>query len=195
MDDANLFQLGIGPETGAHAEDPTAPANRRADAGAAAGLAPASSHRDPFDPLRADHFVRRDGRVYAGTHLIIEVAEGSGLDDADRIETAFREIIAAAGATLLHIHLHKFTPQGISGVAVLAESHISVHTWPEIGYGAFDVFMCGDARPEAAIPVLKRVFATDRVDVKTLHRGEEIVTAALAARAADSAREDRRHVA
>ena len=57
--------------------------------------------------------------------------------------TVRRECIRAAGATLLHIHLHHFTPNnGVSGVAVLAESHISVHTWPESGFAAFDVFMC-----------------------------------------------------
>ncbi len=193
MNDANLFQLGIGPETGAHAEDPTATATRAAAPCPDAACAPAAVSRAAafFDTGRADHFVRRDGRVYAGTHLIIEVAEGTGLDDAERIETAFREIVAAAGATLLHIHLHRFSPQGVSGVAVLAESHISVHTWPEIRYGAFDVFMCGDARPEAAVPVLERIFATDKVQVQTLYRGEEIVTAALVGKAG----EESRHVA
>ena len=64
------------------------------------------------------------------------------------------------GATLLHIHTHKFSPQGVSGVAILAESHISVHTWPEIGYGAFDVFMCGDAEQMNAVGVLSRAFGT-----------------------------------
>jgi S-adenosylmethionine decarboxylase len=51
--------------------------------------------------------------------------------------------VDAAQATLLHIHVHHFQPNGISGVAVLAESHISIHTWPEVGYAAMDVFMCG----------------------------------------------------
>ncbi len=59
----------------------------------------------------------------------------------------------------LHIHLHKFEDGGgISGVAVLAESHISVHTWPEKGFAAFDVFMCGNAEPRKALDVFKRVF-------------------------------------
>jgi len=62
------------------------------------------------------------------------------------MEATLREAVLQAGATLLHIHLHHFTPNGgISGVAVLAESHISVHTWPERNFAAFDVFMCGDA--------------------------------------------------
>ena len=87
----------------------------------------------------------------------------------------------ACGATLLHIHTHKFSPQGVSGVAVLAESHISVHTWPEIGYGAFDVFMCGDADPWQAVGVLQRAFGTDTVHVKELRRGEGLVRDTAAA--------------
>lgn len=132
-------------------------------------------------PPRDDHFVRRDGKVFAGTHLIIEVMDGTGLDDAARIERAFRDCVAACGATLLHIHTHKFAPQGVSGVAVLAESHISVHTWPEIGYGAFDVFMCGEADPWRAVEVLRRAFAAGEIRVRELLRGEGLVTLAPAA--------------
>src|SRR6056297_180800 len=134
-----------------------------------------------MDEAREDHFIRRDGRVFAGTHLIIEVVDGEGLDDQARIETAFRDCVDECGATLLHIHTHKFSPQGVSGVAVLAESHISVHTWPEIGYGAFDVFMCGDAEPWRAVDILKRAFATSDVRVKELLRGDGVVNRAEAA--------------
>jgi S-adenosylmethionine decarboxylase len=89
------------------------------------------------------------------------------------METALREAVEVCGATLLHIHLHHFTPNGgISGVAVLAESHISVHTWPERGYAAFDVFMCGDARPELAIGVLQRAFTPESIDVHEHRRGK-----------------------
>lgn len=168
MTDANLFQLGIGLETGAHAED-----NR--------GLSAANETRDVLDDARDDHFIRRDGRVFAGTHLIIEVVDGHGLDEEDRIQQAFRDCVDECGATLLHIHTHKFSPQGVSGVAVLAESHISVHTWPEIGYGAFDVFMCGDAQPWRAVDVLKRAFATEDVRVQELLRGDGLVSEEAAA--------------
>jgi len=161
MDGSNLFQLGIGLETGAQAED-----TRSSNA----------VTRDIFDENRDDHFIRRDGKVYAGTHLIIEVVNGHGLDDEARIQQAFRDSVALCGATLLHIHTHKFSPQGVSGVAVLAESHISVHTWPEIGYGAFDVFMCGDANPWRAVDVLKAAFQTDDVRVKELLRGDGLVS-------------------
>ncbi|MBV7393378.1 adenosylmethionine decarboxylase [Mameliella sediminis] len=169
MKDVNLFQLGYGLETGAHEEDTTR------------GLTPANesvSPRDVFDEDREDHFIRRDGNVFAGTHLIIEVVNGKGLDDEARIQQAFRDCVDTCGATLLHIHTHKFSPQGVSGVAVLAESHISVHTWPEIGYGAFDVFMCGDAQPWKAVDVLGRAFATSDVRVKELLRGEGVVSEA-----------------
>ncbi len=81
----------------------------------------------------------------------------------------------AAGATLLHIHLHHFTPNGgVSGVAVLSESHISIHSWPEADYAALDVFMCGDAKPHLAINVLKEAFEADDVVVKEHLRGEEL---------------------
>ena len=158
MDGGYLFQLGTGLETGAHAEDSRAPCTAQV-----------------LDADREDHFIRRGGRVFAGTHLIIEVEDGTGLDDEARIAQAFRDCVAECGATLLHIHTHKFSPQGVSGVAVLAESHISVHTWPEIGYGAFDVFMCGDAEPWRAVDVLKAAFDTDRVRVTELLRGEGLV--------------------
>ena len=169
MDRADLFQLGTGLATGAHAEDNRSPQ---------AAYDPA---RDIFDDARDDHFIRRDGAVFAGTHLIIEVENGHGLDDEARIQQAFRDCVTECGATLLHIHTHKFSPQGVSGVAVLAESHISVHTWPEIGYGAFDVFMCGDAEPWRAVGVLKRAFGTETVRVQELRRGEGLVPAVAAA--------------
>ncbi|MBS0122957.1 adenosylmethionine decarboxylase [Thetidibacter halocola] len=171
MTDATLFQLGYGLETGAQEEDTT-------PGPAPTVEPPAASPRDLFDATRDDHFIRRDGTVFAGTHLIIEVVGGHGLDDEPRIQQAFRDCVDACGATLLHIHTHKFSPQGISGVAVLAESHISVHTWPEIGYGAFDVFMCGDARPWMAVDVLACAFGTKDVRVKELRRGEGVVSEA-----------------
>jgi S-adenosylmethionine decarboxylase len=107
----------------------------------------------------ADHFISRDGREFAGTHLILDLWGASRLDELAHMEDTLRECVKVAGATLLHVHLHHFTPNGgISGVAVLAESHISVHTWPERDFAAFDVFMCGDARPAQVIPVLQNAF-------------------------------------
>lgn len=119
-----------------------------------------------------DHFVVRDGVRFAGTHLILDLWDGERLDDQDHIEATLRRIVEKAKATLLHIHLHRFTPNGgISGVAVLAESHISVHTWPERSYAAFDVFMCGDAVPHVAIEELREAFSAARVEVVEHRRG------------------------
>ncbi|MBM3545912.1 MAG: adenosylmethionine decarboxylase [Alphaproteobacteria bacterium] len=119
-----------------------------------------------------DHFVTQDGLTFAGTHLILDLWGCTGLDDEKLIEQAFRKAIEVSGATLLHIHLHRFLPSGgISGVAVLAESHISIHTWPERGYAALDLFMCGDAKPHRAIPVLKEAFKPTHVTLGDQKRG------------------------
>lgn len=119
-----------------------------------------------------DHFIVRDGVEFAGSHVIIDLWGADDLDDLAQMETAFHDVIDTCGATLLHIHLHHFTPNdGISGVAVLAESHISVHTWPERQFAAFDVFMCGDAKPELAARVLAQHFNPERVTVNELRRG------------------------
>ncbi len=120
----------------------------------------------------ADHFVERNGLKFAGTHLIIDLWGAKNVDDIALMERAMREAVQVAGATLLHIHLHHFTPNnGISGVAVLAESHISVHTWPERGFAAFDIFMCGDAKPHKAIKVLRKHFAPTQIVVNEQMRG------------------------
>jgi S-adenosylmethionine decarboxylase len=119
-----------------------------------------------------DHFIQRDGMTFAGTHLIIDLWDAHHLDDIPRMEQAFRDAVRDCKATLLHIHMHHFQPNGgISGVAVLAESHISVHTWPERNYAAFDLFMCGDSEPHKAIPIFEKAFKPGRVVVSEHLRG------------------------
>ena len=131
-------------------------------------VAPPKANDDEYK----DHFITRNGLTYAGSHLIIDLWEAEGLDDRNRIEQALIDAVKEAGATLLHIHLHTFTDGGgVSGVAVLAESHISVHTWPEKGYAAFDVFMCGDAEPRNALGVFKRAFNPGRIVIGEHKRG------------------------
>ncbi|MEJ6394639.1 adenosylmethionine decarboxylase [Gymnodinialimonas sp. 2305UL16-5] len=118
------------------------------------------------------HLTQKDGKAYAGTHLIIDLQNARHLNDRAHIEQALRAVTEATGATLLHIHTHHFSPQGVTGIAVLAESHIACHTWPEIGYAAFDIFMCGETTPHAAIPILRSAFDTDDITVRELHRGQ-----------------------
>jgi S-adenosylmethionine decarboxylase len=119
-----------------------------------------------------DYFITRNGKRYAGIHLIIDLYGASHLSDIAYVEKIMRRCIEASRATLLHIHLHRFDPDGISGVAVLAESHISVHTWPESRYAAFDVFMCGDTHPEACVDIMREAFEAEHVDVQEILRGE-----------------------
>ena len=123
---------------------------------------------------RADHFCVRNGVRCAGAHLIIDLYEASRLNEIEHVEETLRRCVTEAGATLLHIHLHPFEPNGVSGVAVLAESHISIHTWPEAGYAALDVFMCGDANPDACVPILREAFKAKRVAVSELLRGQGV---------------------
>lgn len=120
-----------------------------------------------------DHFIERNGIKCAGTHLIIDLWEAEHLDDLEITERALRDCVKACQATLLHIHLHHFTPNGgISGVAVLAESHISIHSWPERAYAALDIFMCGESKPHEAIAVLEAAFKPKRVIVDEQLRGK-----------------------
>jgi len=121
---------------------------------------------------RRDFFVERHGKRGAGVHLIIDLHGARRLNDIDHIDTVLRRCAEAAGATLLHVHLHRFQPDGVSGVAVLAESHIAIHTWPEAGYAALDVFMCGKTDPDRCVPILRAAFAAKRVDVSELLRGQ-----------------------
>lgn len=122
--------------------------------------------------LRKDHFITRDGVRCAGTHLIIDLHGAERLDDLEHVEKTLIECVEAAGATLLHVHLHHFEPNGgISGVAVLAESHITIHSWPENSYAALDAFMCGDARPELCVDVLRRAFSPKNIVVGEHLRG------------------------
>ncbi len=137
-------------------------------------IKPRARGRPATGPARAanDFFVTREGVRYAGTHLLVDLWGATQLDDLALAESTLREAVDAVGASLLNVHLHQFTPNGgVSGVAVLAESHISIHTWPENGYAALDVFMCGAARPHEAIEVLRNALRPARLAVSEHLRG------------------------
>lgn len=122
--------------------------------------------------ITEDHFVCSGGHTFAGYHLLVDLWQAHSLDDLALMRAALQECVTVCSATLLHIHLHHFEPNGgISGVALLAESHISVHTWPERAFAAFDLFMCGKAAPHHAIAVLQRIFSPQDVNIRQVLRG------------------------
>jgi len=124
-----------------------------------------------------DKFVTEAGATYAGLHLIADFWGASALDNVEAIGTAMRKAAHAAGATILHLHIHPFgDEQGVSGVAVLAESHMSVHTWPERGYVALDAFLCGGTDASAALRELERHFHPTSKQVQVLRRGTDPAT-------------------
>ncbi len=119
-----------------------------------------------------DYFVEKDGVKFAGMHLLVDLWGAANLTDPTTIDAALREAALAAGATILHSHFHHFEPNGgVSGVVVLAESHISIHTWPERHFAAVDIFMCGSCDPYDSLPVLTQAFRPSSVTVGEQRRG------------------------
>ena len=119
-----------------------------------------------------DYFVKKNGQRFAGTHLLVDLWEAKNLEDKKIVEKALRKAAASANATALHVHLNKFTENGgISGVLVLAESHISIHTWPERSFAAVDIFMCGNCDPHKCIDVLNDVFEPANIILIEQRRG------------------------
>ena len=107
-----------------------------------------------------------------GTHLLAELngCPQENLNDPAAIEVKLVEAAKAAGATVVSSHFHHFSPQGVSGVIIIAESHITLHTWPELGYAALDVFTCG--HPELPGKVTEQV----RVALGALYTKTKTVT-------------------
>jgi S-adenosylmethionine decarboxylase len=95
------------------------------------------------------------------------------LNDVERVEHFMLEAARSAEATVLKSVFHPFYPHGISGVVVIAESHLTIHSWPEYGYAALDVFTCGDeARPERACVYLAEKLKATRTSLLEIKRGE-----------------------
>lgn len=108
-----------------------------------------------------------------GSHLLVEY-EGCDpdlLDDEAKIRDLMREAARAAGATEVAVVFHRFSPQGVTGVVVVEESHLSIHTWPEYGYASVDFYTCGECEPKRAHEVLLRGLCATRAEVMRVERG------------------------
>lgn len=109
-----------------------------------------------------------------GQHLLLDLDGVSPevLGDTQKIESVLREAARLAGATPIHAHFHHFGEgMGVTGVLLLRESHISIHTWPEHGYAAVDVFMCGLARPELATTHIVQALVAGSHSLRQVGRG------------------------
>lgn len=112
-----------------------------------------------------------------GIHCICELYEclPALLNDEQFVKQALREAANQGMATLLHEVSHRFHPQGVTALGLIAESHLAIHTWPEYSYAAVDVFTCGNrADAEKACRYLARTFQAGRYSLKSVARGSEI---------------------
>ncbi len=109
-----------------------------------------------------------------GTHVIADLfgCPFALLDDEAYVRESIVDAAKASGLTIIDVKTHKFSPQGVTGVVVLAESHLSIHTWPEHGFAAVDVFTCGSADPKVACDMLAKRFSSSRCDVQRVARGK-----------------------
>ncbi|WP_338769055.1 adenosylmethionine decarboxylase [Massilia sp. METH4] len=108
-----------------------------------------------------------------GTHLLADLSGVAPalLTSCSRIEALLRAAAEAAGARILHSHFHTFGPGlGVTGVVLLAESHMSIHTWPEQAFAAIDIFMCGSTAPQRALDVLRDALAPADCRVRSVQR-------------------------
>lgn len=108
-----------------------------------------------------------------GTHLLADLGgiAGEKLRSCASLDALLRAAAEAANARVLHSHFHGFGDgQGVTGVVLLAESHISIHTWPECGFAAADIFMCGDAQPELALAIIETALQPSTRSISSIHR-------------------------
>ncbi len=108
-----------------------------------------------------------------GTHFVVEAAGCSKeiLSDPRRIEQIFKDAAKAAKMTVKASYFFRFSPSGVSGSLIVAESHISIHTWPELGYAAIDVYTCGDSDPEKAVDYILHALGAKHAHVSEIRRG------------------------
>lgn len=108
-----------------------------------------------------------------GRHIILEMWGCQNLDSVEIAEQALRDMVAALDVNLLDLKVYPFSPVGVTGMAIVSESHLVIHTWPEYGYAAVDIFTCGAPRdPQDAVGVLRRLFEPEHIGVMEINRGQ-----------------------
>lgn len=146
------------------------------------GNPPAGVIEPRQDALAQDSFcfevnpasIQQDAAQCLGTHLLVELydCDPQSLERVDNVERALVEAARASGASIVSHFFHEFQPYGVSGVVVIEESHYTVHTWPERGYAAVDLFFCSETvKPELALEALRDAFRPKTVSVMKVQRG------------------------
>ncbi len=108
-----------------------------------------------------------------GRHIILEMWGCTNLNSVETVESALRDMVTALDVNLLDLKVYPFSPVGITGMAIVTESHLVIHTWPEYGYAAVDVFTCGAPRdPQTAVDALRDYFRPERIGVMEINRGQ-----------------------
>lgn len=108
-----------------------------------------------------------------GRHIILEMWGCQNLDSVETAESALRDMVQALDVHLLDLKIYPFSPVGVTGMAIVSESHLVIHTWPEYGYAAVDIFTCGAPRdPQDAVAVLRRYYQPERIGVMEINRGQ-----------------------
>ena len=111
---------------------------------------------------------------YLGNHLLVELYEcdSKKLNDLGKLEMVLEEAVRISGATALKASFHQFAPQGVSGVIIIAESHFTIHTWPEYGYAALDIFTCGQSLDsQKALDYIEKELNVKTISVTEMKRG------------------------
>ena len=108
-----------------------------------------------------------------GRHIILEMWGCQNLDSVATAEQALRDMVDALDVNLLDLRVYPFSPIGVTGIAIVSESHLVIHTWPEFGYAAVDIFTCGAPRdPQDAVGVLRQLYEPERIGVMEINRGQ-----------------------
>lgn len=122
---------------------------------------------------RSIQWIKTKKQKHAGIHLIADFWGSRNIEEPKKLRAILITAAKKAKNTPLEVTIHKFLPRGITGVILLAESHIALHSWPEREYLAIDIFTCGEKKmPRKALEYLRKVYNPKKIEVNTIKRGK-----------------------
>jgi len=114
-------------------------------------------------------------------HLLVELFDCNtdALKNESLLKNLLEKAAKAANVTIVQSVFHQFSPQGITGIVIIEESHLSIHTWPEYGYASVDFYTCGDGLPEKALQVIQKGLTAERTETLMIERGKSLSNTAM----------------